>query len=156
MIRDVKMGKNIKIPQKDLVNLYGCELSDGVKIGAFVEIQEDATVGKNTIISSHSFICSNVHIGKNVFLGHDIMTTNDKNPTPNKPNFKGLKTVIGDYASIGSGVTLLPVKIGHHAIIGAGSMVTKNIPAYAIAYGNPAKIAKILTQKQWKKRVAGK
>jgi acetyltransferase-like isoleucine patch superfamily enzyme len=153
MIKNIKKGKNCKI--YPLVNLYGCILGNNVKVANFVEIQKGSIIGDDTTISSHSFICSNVIIGKNVFIGHGVITINDKNPIPNNPYYKCERTTIEDYASIGSGVTLLPVRIGNHAIIGAGSVVVKDIPPYALAYGNPAKVIKIMTKEEYIKRVIG-
>jgi acetyltransferase-like isoleucine patch superfamily enzyme len=127
--------------------MYGCEIGDDTKIGAFVEIQKNATVGRRCKISSHSFICEGVTIEDNVFIGHGVMFINDIYPraTANgelqtEADWKVERTVIKNGASIGTGATILAnVTIGENAIIGAGSVVTKNVPANCIVAGNPAK-----------------
>lgn len=147
MINNIIKGENCKI--YPLVNLYGCVLGNNVKVANFVEIQKGSIIGDNTVISSHSFICSEVTIGKNVFIGHGVITTDDKCPIPNNPYYRRRKTVIEDHVSIGSGTTLLPVRIGSHSIVGAGSVVTKDIPPFALIYGNPAKIIKIMSKNEY-------
>ena len=138
-IRKVKFGKNCKIVEP--VNLYECNLSDNVFAGPFVEITKGVKIGKNTRISSHSFICELVTIGQNCFIGHGVMFTNDlfKNGKlgGNVKNWK--KTNIGNNVLIGSNSTILPVKISDNIVIGAGSVVTKNLIKRGIYAGNPAK-----------------
>jgi UDP-2-acetamido-3-amino-2,3-dideoxy-glucuronate N-acetyltransferase len=144
---DVILGNDVKI--YNFVNLYGCEIGDGTKIGTFVEIQKGAKIGKNCKISSHSFVCEGVEIEDNVFIGHGVMFINDKFPRATnddgsmqtEEDWKLEKTLIKKGASIGSNATILcGVTIGEKAIIGAGSVVTKDIPDGGIAFGNPAKI----------------
>jgi len=141
IIKNCKIGKNTKIWH--FVNLYGCEIGDNCNIGSYVEIQKNAKIGNNVIISSHSFICSLVTIEDNVFIGHGVMTINDIKP-PSKKRTGSEKewknTLIKKGASIGSNVTLLPVTIGKNAIVGAGSVVTKDVPDNVIVAGVPAKI----------------
>jgi dTDP-4-amino-4,6-dideoxygalactose transaminase/acetyltransferase-like isoleucine patch superfamily enzyme len=148
---DVKLGKDVRLSQ--FINLYGCEIGDETKIGAFVEIQKNATVGKRCKISSHSFVCEGVTIEDNVFIGHGVMFLNDTYPRATtsqgglqtEADWKVEPTVIRKGASIGSGVTLLPnITIGENAIVGAGSMVTKDVPANAIVAGNPATLRRFI------------
>jgi len=147
--KDVKLGKNVQLSK--FINLYGCEIGDNTKIGAFVEIQKKAKIGKNCKISSHTFICEGVTIGNNCFIGHSVTFINDN--YPKAVNSKGnleteedwadrfVKTNIGNNVSIGSQATILGgLIIGHGSIIGAGSVVTKNIPTNQIWAGNPAKM----------------
>jgi acetyltransferase-like isoleucine patch superfamily enzyme len=143
---DVKLGKGVKLSK--FINLYGCEIGDDTKIGAFVEIQKNATVGRQCKISSHTFVCEGVTIEDNVFIGHGVMFINDIYPraTANgqlqtEADWKVERTVIKNGASIGTGATILAnVTIGENAIVGAGSVVTKNVPANCIVAGNPAKV----------------
>jgi len=144
---DVKLGKNVKI--YDFVNLYGCEIGDNTRIGTFVEIQKGATIGKNCKISSHTFICEGVTIEDNVFIGHNVTFINDKYPraTTAEGTLQGEKdwvcipTLVKKGASVGSSSTILSgVTIGENALVGAGSVVTKDVPAHATAAGNPARI----------------
>jgi acetyltransferase-like isoleucine patch superfamily enzyme len=143
---DVKLGKGVKLAK--FINLYGCEIGDDTKIGAFVEIQKNASVGRQCKISSHTFICEGVTIEDNVFIGHGVMFINDIYPraTANgqlqsEADWKVERTVIKNGASIGTGATILAnVTIGENAIVGAGSVVTKNVPANCIVAGNPAKM----------------
>ncbi len=146
-INNIKVGKDVKIFK--FVNLYGCSIDDGTKVGSFVEIQKGVFIGKNCKISSHSFICEGVHISDNVFIGHGVMFTNDLYPRAtnadgtqqSEADWKVINTYIQKGASIGSGVTILcGVTIGENAIVGAGSVITKDIPAGAIVAGNPGRI----------------
>jgi acetyltransferase-like isoleucine patch superfamily enzyme len=143
---DVKLGKGVKLSK--FINLYGCAIGDDTKIGAFVEIQKNASVGRQCKISSHTFICEGVTIEDNVFVGHGVMFINDIYPraTANgqlqtEADWKVERTVIKSGASIGTGATILAnVTIGENAIVGAGSVVTKDVPANCIVAGNPAKV----------------
>lgn len=148
---DVKLGKNVKLAK--FINLYGCEIGDDSKIGAFVEIQKKAFIGKRCKISSHTFICEGVTIGDNCFIGHGVIFINDKHPrSVNKDNRleteadwadRFLNTKIGNNVSIGSNATILGgITIGDRAMIGAGSVVTKNVPAGQVWAGNPARMLK--------------
>ena len=120
------------------VNMYGCVLKKDVFIGPFVEIQSNVEIDEKTRISSHSFVCSDVKIGKDCFIAHGVMFINDKFDAPLE-NWKSKKTIIGNGVRIGSNATILPVKVGDNAIIGAGAVVTKDVPPNTIVYGNPAK-----------------
>jgi acetyltransferase-like isoleucine patch superfamily enzyme len=151
---DVKLGQNVKLAR--FINLYGCEVGDNTKIGTFVEIQKNATVGKNCKISSHSFICEGVIIEDNVFIGHGVMFINDSYPRATtdgklqtEADWKVERTVICKGASIGSGATILAnVTVGENALVGAGSVVTKDVPANAVVAGNPARIFRYLDSKE--------
>lgn len=154
---DVILGKNVKI--YDYVNLYGCTIGDNTQIGTFVEIQKNARVGKNCKISSHTFICEGVVIEDNVFIGHNVTFINDLYPrATNKDgqlqaenDWTCIPTLVKKNASIGSSATLLcGVMVGQNAVVGAGSMVTKNIPANTIVAGNPAKYIKKIEQDKLK------
>jgi len=150
----VKLGKGVKLSQ--FINLYGCEVGDETKIGAFVEIQKNARVGRRCKISSHSFICEGVNIEDNVFIGHGVTFINDTYPraTANgglqtEADWEVEKTRVCEGASIGSGSTILAnVTIGENAIVGAGSVVTKDVAANAIVAGNPAKFMRFVTQEK--------
>ncbi|MFZ9034275.1 MAG: acyltransferase [Anaerohalosphaeraceae bacterium] len=144
---DVKLGKDVKI--YDFVNLYGCEIGDNSKIGTFVEIQKGSKVGKNCKISSHTFICEGVTVEDDVFIGHGVTFINDKYPRATsttgglqtEDDWVCIPTKIEKGASIGSGSTLLcGIRIGQNAIIGAGSVVVKDVPENAVVAGNPAKL----------------
>jgi len=144
---DVKLGQNVRLSK--FINLYGCEIGDETKIGAFVEIQKNAKVGRRCKISSHTFICEGVTIEDNVFIGHGVMFTNDTYPRATiadgnlqtEADWKVERTVVKQGASIGTGATILPnTSIGENAVVGAGSVVTRDVPANAIIAGNPAKV----------------
>lgn len=144
---DVKLGKNVKI--FSFVNLYGCQIGDNTKIGAFVEIQKKAIVGRNCKISSHTFICEGVFIEDNVFIGHNVTFINDLYPRATnlegkmqtEEDWQVIPTIVKKGASIGSSATILAgVTIGENAIVGAGAVVTKDVPAFTIVAGNPARI----------------
>ena len=150
-INNVKLGKDVII--FDFVNLYGCSIDDNSKIGTFVEIQKNASVGKNCKISSHTFICEGVHIEDNVFVGHNVTFINDK--FPRSVNFDGSlqtekdwnlnETIVKKGASIGSSATIIcGVTIGENSIVGAGAVVTKNVPPNSVVAGVPAKIIREL------------
>lgn len=148
-INNVKLGKDVKI--FDFVNLYGCSIDDGTKIGTFVEIQKNAYIGKNCKISSHTFICEGVHIEDNVFIGHNVTFINDKHPRAtnidgtmqSEADWKVVETFVKKGASIGSSSTIMcGVTIGENSIVGAGAVITKDIPANSIAVGVPAKVIK--------------
>jgi len=148
---DVKLGKNVRLSK--FINLYGCEIGDESKIGAFVEIQKNASVGKCCKISSHTFICEGVLIEDNVFIGHGVMFINDSYPRAatadghlqTESDWKVERTVIKKGASIGTGATILSnTNIGENAIVGAGSLVTKDVPPNAIVAGNPARILRYI------------
>jgi acetyltransferase-like isoleucine patch superfamily enzyme len=144
---DVKLGKDVKLSK--FINLYGCTIGDSTKIGAFVEVQKNATIGKNCKISSHTFICEGVTIEDDVFIGHSVTFINDTYPRATaqdgrlqtEADWTVEPTLVKGGASIGSGSTILAnVTIGEKAIIGAGSVVTKDVPPGVIVAGNPAKI----------------
>lgn len=148
----VKLGKDVKLSQ--FINLYGCEIGDETKIGAFVEIQKNAKVGKRCKISSHTFVCEGVTIEDNVFVGHNVAFINDTFPRATadgqlqtEKDWKVEQTLVKRGASIGSGVTVLcNVTIGENAIVGAGSVVTKDVPANTIVAGNPARLIRYIAQ----------
>lgn len=150
MIADsVKLGKDVKIWHPQLVNLYGCTIGDNTTIGAFVEIQKNVLIGKNCKISSHSFLCEGVIVKDGVFIGHNVCFINDKYPRSTNPDgskqqesdWKVTPTIIEQGASIGTGsIILCGITIGENTIIGAGSVVTKDVPSGVIAYGNPARV----------------
>lgn len=150
---DVKLGANVKLSR--FINLYGCEIGDDTKIGAFVEIQKNVTVGRRCKISSHTFVCEGVTIEDNVFVGHGVTFVNDSYPRATtldgalqtESDWKVEPTVIRRGASIGSGSTLLSnITVGESAMIGAGSVVTKDVPRSAVVAGNPARVIRYLTE----------
>ncbi len=148
----VRLGKDVKLAS--FINLYGCEIGDETKIGAFVEVQKNARVGRRCKISSHTFICEGVEIEDNVFIGHGVTFINDSYPRATgaggslqtEADWKVEQTRVCKGASIGSGSTILSkVTVGENAIVGAGSVVTKDVPPNAIVAGNPAKVLRFLT-----------
>lgn len=151
---DVKLGKDVRLSK--FINLYGCDIGDETRIGAFVEVQKNARVGRRCKISSHTFICEGVTIEDNVFIGHGVTFTNDVYPRAtnadgnpqSEADWKVTPTVVRKGASIGSGATLLcSLSVGENAIVGAGSVVTKDIPANAIVAGNPARVLRYIDAK---------
>lgn len=152
---DVKLGNNVRLSR--FINLYGCQIGDDTKIGAFVEIQKNASVGRRCKISSHTFICEGVRIEDGVFVGHGVTFINDSYPRATnslgklqtESDWKVEPTVVKKGASIGSGATVLSgVIIGEHALVGAGSVVTKDVPANAIVAGNPAKLFRFISAEE--------
>ena len=144
---DVKLGRNVKV--YDFVNLYGCEIGDESRIGTFVEIQRGARIGRRVKVSSHTFICEGVEVADDVFIGHGVMFINDKYPRAVNPggqpqssaDWQVVPTIVRRGASIGSNATILcGVQIGEGAIVGAGSVVTRDVPPGAIVVGNPARV----------------
>ena len=149
---NVRLGENVKFSK--FINLYGCEIGDETKIGAFVEIQKNAAVGRRCKISSHTFICEGVTIEDNVFIGHNVTFVNDTFPRATtqagglqtEKDWKIETTLVKKGASIGSGVTILAnVVIGEGALVGAGSVVTKDVPPFSVVVGNPAKVVRLLS-----------
>jgi acetyltransferase-like isoleucine patch superfamily enzyme len=150
---DVKLGKDVRLSK--FINLYGCQIGDMTKVGAFVEIQKNASVGKHCKISSHTFICEGVTIEDNVFVGHSVAFINDSYPRATtaegvlqtESDWRVERTLVKKGASIGSGCTILAnITIGENAVVGAGSVVTKDVPANAIVAGNPARFLRYVEQ----------
>ena len=148
-LNNVTVGERVKIFK--FVNAYGCSIGDNTKVGTFVEIQKGASIGKNCKISSHSFICEGVHVADNCFIGHGVMFTNDLFPRATNPDgsqqtdedWTLVETFVEKGASIGSNATILcGVTIGKNALVGAGAVVIKDVPANSIVVGNPAKVVK--------------
>jgi acetyltransferase-like isoleucine patch superfamily enzyme len=148
-IVNVKLGTGVEICQPDLVNLYGCAIGDGTRIGAFVEIQKNATVGARCKISSHAFVCEGVAIEDEVFVGHGVMFINDRYPKAaaggrlqSEADWKVIPTRVKRGASLGSGcVVMAGVTIGEYALVGAGAVVTRDVPEHAIVKGCPARVS---------------
>ena len=152
---DVKLGKGVRL--YGFTNLYGCEIGDEVKIGAFVEVQKGAKIGSRCKISSHSLICEGVTLEEEVFIGHNVTFINDLYPRSTdgegrlqtESDWKCVPTLVKKGASIGSSATLLcGITVGEYAIVGAGSVVTKDVPPYGVVVGNPAKVLKMLPRKK--------
>jgi len=150
---NVKLGRGVKLSR--FLNLYGCEIGDETKVGAFVEIQKNAVVGKRCKISSHTFICEGVTIEDNVFIGHGVMFINDSYPRATvtggslqtEADWKVERTIIKKGASVGSGATILAnLCVGENAIVGAGAVVTRDVPPNTIVVGNPAKVLRFIEQ----------
>jgi len=150
---DVRLGQRVKLSK--FINLYGCEIGDETKIGAFVEVQKNAIIGRCCKVSSHTFICEGVTIEDNVFIGHGVTFINDSYPRATtsegqlqtEADWRVERTLVKKGASIGSGATILSgISIGESAIVGAGSVVTKNVPANTIVAGNPAKLLRHIDQ----------
>jgi acetyltransferase-like isoleucine patch superfamily enzyme len=150
-LQDVIVGNNVKIFK--FVNAYGCSIGDGSKVGTFVEIQKGASIGKNCKISSHTFICEGVHIADEVFVGHNVTFINDRFPRAvtesgdpqTEEDWECLETYVEQGASIGSSATILcGIRIGAGAIVGAGSVVTKNVDPFSVVAGNPARVIRHL------------
>ena len=149
---NVKLGEGVKLSK--FINMYGCEIGDETKIGAFVEIQKNSSVGRRCKVSSHTFVCEGVTIEDNVFIGHGVTFVNDSYPRATTPDgeiqtetdWKVEKTLVKRGASIGSGSTILSnLVIGENAIVGAGSVVTRDVPPNTIVAGNPAKVLRSIT-----------
>jgi acetyltransferase-like isoleucine patch superfamily enzyme len=151
--KDVKLGRDVRLAE--FINLYGCEIGDECRIGAFVEIQKNARIGRHCKISSHSFICEGVTIEDDVFIGHHVVFINDTYPRAtiggklqSEDNWKVQPTRVRRGASVGSGATILAnVTIGENALVGAGSVVTRNVPPGSIVAGNPARVLRYLSHR---------
>lgn len=144
---DVLLGKNVRIFNPDLVNIFGCVIGDDSFVGPFVEITRGVVIGRGCTIESHSFICTGVTIGDSVFLGHGVMFVNDLFPWPGK-KVQFLPVNIGDHAIVGTGAIIIGgVSIGQHAVVGAGSVVTKDVPMCSIVAGNPARVVRQFSNK---------
>ena len=148
---DVKLGRDVRLSK--FINLDGCQIGDETKIGAFVEVQKKAVIGKRCKISSHTFICEGVTIEDNVFVGHGVVFINDSYPRATNPDgsfqteydMRVERTIVRKGASIGSGATILAnITIGENAIVGAGAVVTKDVPAHSVVAGNPARLLRYI------------
>lgn len=153
-LNDVKLGRDVKI--FSFVNAYGCEIGDGSRVGAFVEIQKNVKIGRNCKISSHSFMCEGVTVEDNVFIGHGVMFTNDKFPRATRPDgtpqtetdWEVVPTIVKRGASIGSGAAIVAgITIGENAIVGAGAVVTKDVPPDMIVAGVPSRILRAVGER---------
>jgi UDP-2-acetamido-3-amino-2,3-dideoxy-glucuronate N-acetyltransferase len=149
-----ELGEGVILYQPELLNLYDCNIGAGTSIGPFVEIQRGVTIGDSCKISSHSFLCGGVTIGDRVFIGHGVMFTNDLFPALDHTPFIR-KTQIGNDVVIGSGSTLLPIRVGEGAIIGAGSVVTRDVVAWTVVVGNPARAIAWLKDIEGRERYIG-
>lgn len=157
--QDVRLAEGVRIPQPDLVNLYGCSVGAGTKVGAFVEIQKNAVVGARCKVSSHTFICEGVTIEDEVFIGHGVMFINDRFPRATvdgrlqgEEDWRVIPVVVKRGATIGSGAVIMcGVTIGAGAMIGAGSVVTRDVPDHALAVGSPARILGDVRQREEKR-----
>ena len=154
---DTQLGRNVVIHHVGLVNIYGARIGDDTRIGAFVEVQRGAIIGAKCKVQSHSFICEGVTIADEVFVGHGVFFTNDLYPHATNPDgsIKGaadwncIPTRVGRRASIGSGAVILPgITVGEGSIVGAGAVVTRDVPSYAIVAGNPARVVGDARQKR--------
>jgi UDP-2-acetamido-3-amino-2,3-dideoxy-glucuronate N-acetyltransferase len=154
---DVMLGKNVVIHQPELVNLYGCSIGDGTRVGAFVEVQKGVRIGRNCKISSHSFLCTGVSLADGVFVGHGVIFINDLYPQATnaddtlqtEADWRVIDTCVQERASIGSNATILGgVTIGRGALVAAGAVVTKDVPEYGIAAGVPARIVGDIREKR--------
>jgi len=154
---DVTLGNDVRIFQPELVNLYGCSIADETKIGAFVEIQKNASIGARCKISSHTFICEGVTIEDEVFIGHGVMFSNDLYPSAvnadgtlqTETDWTVVETRVKRRAAIGSNVTIMAgITIGEHSLVGAGAVVTRDVPDYAIVVGVPARVIGDVRERQ--------
>ena len=145
---DVILGKNVRIFNTDLVNIYGCKIGDNSFIGPFVEITRNTVIGKNCIIESHAFLCDSVTLEDNVFVSHGAMFTNDLYPKVGV-RVKYLPTLVKEWASIGTNATIIAgVTIGEYSVVGAGAVVTKDVPDFSIVAGNPARVIRQFNSSQ--------
>ena len=150
---DVQLGRDVRIFHPELVNLYGCTVGDETRIGTFVEIQRGVTIGARVKVQSHTFICEGVTVEDEVFVGHGVMFVNDRYPfsvlRSTDPPVQLQKTLVKRMAAIGSNATILGnITIGEHAIVGAGAVVTRDVPSWAVVAGNPARILRIRTSER--------